>query len=71
VHPLDVPFTQAVKAISRWGSGSKDLVGRNGKKARACKKKVHTDSLRNCHTHSCQPKEPRPACRNRVTGSRN
>lgn len=26
VHPLDVPFTQAIKTISRWGSGSKDLV---------------------------------------------
>ena len=26
VHPLDVPFTQVLKAISRWGSGSKDLV---------------------------------------------
>jgi uncharacterized membrane protein len=26
VHPLDVPFTQAVKSISRWGQGSKDLV---------------------------------------------
>ncbi len=26
VHALDVPFTQAVKSISRWGSGSKDLV---------------------------------------------
>ena len=26
VHPLNVPFTQAVKSISRWGSGSKDLV---------------------------------------------
>jgi uncharacterized membrane protein len=26
VHPLDVPFTQAVKVITRWGSGSKDLV---------------------------------------------
>ena len=26
VHPLDVPFTQAIKAISRWGSGSKELV---------------------------------------------
>lgn len=26
VHPLDVPFTQAIKSISRWGSGSKDLV---------------------------------------------
>ena len=26
VHPLNVPFTQAVKALTRWGSGSKDLV---------------------------------------------
>jgi hypothetical protein len=25
-HPLDVPFTQVLKAVSRWGSGSKDLV---------------------------------------------
>ena len=26
VHPVDVPFTQAIRAISQWGSGSKDLV---------------------------------------------
>jgi uncharacterized membrane protein len=26
VHLLDVPFTQAIRSISRWGSGSKDLV---------------------------------------------
>jgi uncharacterized membrane protein len=26
VHPLDVPFTVAMQSISRWGSGSKDLV---------------------------------------------
>jgi uncharacterized membrane protein len=26
VHMLDVPFTQAIKAISQWGSGSKELV---------------------------------------------
>ena len=26
VHPLDVPFTHAIKSISRWGSGSKELV---------------------------------------------
>ena len=26
VHPLNVPFTEAVKTISRWGSGSKNLV---------------------------------------------
>ena len=26
VHPLDIPFTQAVKSVSRWGSGSRELV---------------------------------------------
>jgi uncharacterized membrane protein len=26
VHKLDVPFTQVLKAVSHWGSGSKDLV---------------------------------------------
>jgi uncharacterized membrane protein len=26
VHVVDVPFTVAIKAISRWGSGSKELV---------------------------------------------
>jgi uncharacterized membrane protein len=26
VHPLDVPFTQAIQAVSRWGAGSKALV---------------------------------------------
>jgi uncharacterized membrane protein len=26
VHSLDVPFTLALKSISRWGSGSKELV---------------------------------------------
>jgi uncharacterized membrane protein len=26
VHPLDVPFTHAIKSISRWGSGSGELV---------------------------------------------
>jgi uncharacterized membrane protein len=25
VHPLDVPFTTAIKAVSRWGSGCKEL----------------------------------------------
>jgi len=25
-HALNVPFTQAMSVISRWGSGSKDLV---------------------------------------------
>ena len=26
VHPLSVPFTQAIKVVSKWGSGSKELV---------------------------------------------
>jgi uncharacterized membrane protein len=26
VHPIDVPFTQALQSISKWGSGSKALV---------------------------------------------
>jgi uncharacterized membrane protein len=26
VHIVDVPFTQAVRSISRWGSGSRELV---------------------------------------------
>src|SRR5262247_2297794 len=26
VHPLDVPFTQALTSVSKWGSGSKELV---------------------------------------------
>lgn len=35
VHPLDVPFTQALKSVSRWGAGSKELVAA-----------MKTDSLR-------------------------
>jgi uncharacterized membrane protein len=31
VHPLDVPFTQAIQVVSRWGSGAKDLVAAMGK----------------------------------------
>jgi len=34
VHPVDVPFTDAVRVISRWGSGSKDLVAAMEKKTR-------------------------------------
>ena len=26
VHILEIPFTQAISSISRWGSGSKELV---------------------------------------------
>jgi uncharacterized membrane protein len=27
VHPLEIPFTSAMKPISRWGAGCRDLVG--------------------------------------------
>jgi len=33
VHLVDIPFTQAIKSISRWGSGSKDLVAAMRQKA--------------------------------------
>ena len=26
VHLVDIPFSEAIKSISRWGSGSKNLV---------------------------------------------
>jgi uncharacterized membrane protein len=26
VHPLNVPFKQALRVVTRWGSGSKELV---------------------------------------------
>ncbi len=26
VHPLDVPFTRALRVVSKWGSGAKELV---------------------------------------------
>ena len=36
VHPLDVPFTDALKMVSRWGSGAKELVAamERGERAR-------------------------------------
>jgi uncharacterized membrane protein len=34
VHPIDVPFAQAIQSISKWGSGSKELVA--AMKAPAC-----------------------------------
>jgi uncharacterized membrane protein len=34
VHPLDIPFTKAIKVIYRWGSGSRDLVAAMDKVSR-------------------------------------
>jgi uncharacterized membrane protein len=35
VHPLDVPFTDALKTISKWGSGSRELVATMDKQKKA------------------------------------
>jgi uncharacterized membrane protein len=35
VHPLDVPFTDALRTISKWGSGSKALVATMDKAERS------------------------------------
>jgi len=35
VHPLDVPFTDALRTISKWGSGSKEMVAAMDKKKKA------------------------------------
>ena len=37
VHIIDIPFTQAIRSISRWGSGSKDLVAAMRKETRSMK----------------------------------
>jgi uncharacterized membrane protein len=34
VHPVNVPFTQALQVVSRWGSGAKDLVAAMEKEVR-------------------------------------
>ena len=36
VHPIDVPFVQAVRSISQWGSGSKNLVAAMKTKPASC-----------------------------------
>jgi uncharacterized membrane protein len=40
VHPLDVPFTDALRTISKWGYGSKDLVAAMEKTAAMAKTKT-------------------------------
>jgi len=35
VHPLDVPFTDALRTISKWGSGSRELVATMDKAKKA------------------------------------
>jgi uncharacterized membrane protein len=33
VHPVDIAFTQALRTVSRWGTGCKDLVAAMGQSA--------------------------------------
>jgi uncharacterized membrane protein len=35
VHPLDVPFTDALRAISKWGSGSREMIATLDNKSKA------------------------------------
>jgi uncharacterized membrane protein len=35
VHPLDVPFTAALRTISKWGSGSRELIASMEKEEKA------------------------------------
>jgi uncharacterized membrane protein len=41
VHPLDVPFAQAIKPISRWGSGCRELVAAMRREDRARSARGH------------------------------
>jgi len=38
VHPLNVPFPRALKTVTQWGSGSKDLVAAMESKSVPCSK---------------------------------
>ena len=42
VHPVDVPFTDAVRVVSRWGSGAKELVAAMDRHAKATAPRVAT-----------------------------
>jgi uncharacterized membrane protein len=44
VHPLDVPFTQALQVISKWGSGAKDLVAAMEREGKLIDMMGHADS---------------------------
>ena len=46
VHLVDVPFTQAIRSISRWGSGSKDLVAAMRREAPALTRNVDARTVK-------------------------
>jgi len=43
VHPLDIPFTRAIKVVSNWGSGSKDLVAAMASKGKRSRRGTSED----------------------------
>ena len=46
VHPVDIPFTDAMKSISRWGAGSKNMVAAISKAGAFVKTRCRTDGMR-------------------------
>ena len=60
VHLVDIPFTQAIQSVSRWGAGSKELVAAVRREALrdAMPKRLLEDPDGCCGW--CKPAEPRP-----------
>jgi uncharacterized membrane protein len=46
VHLVDIPFTEAIKSVSRWGSGSKRPGGSDQKAGALLKRQCRTDCMR-------------------------
>jgi len=60
VHLVDIPFTEAIQSVSRWGAGSKELVAAVRREALrdAMPKRLLEDPDGCCGW--CKPAEPRP-----------
>ena len=47
VHPVDVPLAQAIKSISRWGTGSRDMVAAmEAADASGGRERAHTGAMK-------------------------
>ena len=46
VHPLDIPFTDALRTVSKWGSGAKKLVAAMQEPKRAMRESVPPSAAR-------------------------
>jgi len=42
VHLVDIPFTQAIQSVSRWGAGSKELVAAMRGEKRSSRRNAET-----------------------------